>query len=299
MGSLGCLRGGPTTAAVDFPRDRKLGRFADRLHIVRSQNNGQRRSHYKGISEIRFWHVASGRDDFNTGGWRFNQVTRSLKSERKSNSKRPSAYDAPQWLYNEFLWIPPKSEARCEIMCAIVQGFFCLIRIVEIEQCARGAVTIGRGRDGGNIATLVPTRSKTNQFNDGDVEILKTVRNSMRPVNMVGRWLFTPRTSNRGDGSQFRPHLRTRVTSALRLEGAACGLEGSRFRSHSLRIGGGAISDVRRRLRRRDNQTLGTLPHQSFPTVYLARPLRDVYYRKGYRRCHTTGRFAHGPCMRR
>ena len=55
---------------------------------------------------------------------------------------------------------------------------------------------------------------------------------------MVGKWLVIASGQNVAQGRVFRPNIRTRLTCALRLAGAACGIEGSHFGSHSLRVGG-------------------------------------------------------------
>ena len=54
---------------------------------------------------------------------------------------------------------------------------------------------------------------------------------------MVGKWLLISHENDGATGRLFKPHIRTRVTCALRLAGAACGVEGSHFGPHSMRIG--------------------------------------------------------------
>ena len=176
------------------------------------------------LPAIRFWRVVSGRADFSSGGGSFKQVMKSLRRKRKVNRKRPVTYDMLQWLYRDFWLSGPTSGARCGIMCAVLLGFFFLLRISEIEQCTWDNVTLGEDRDNDDIAALVPPKCKTDQFNDGDAEAWKTLANSLFHVEMVMKWLLMPRNQNNDKGRFPKPHLRTHVTCALRLAVAACGV---------------------------------------------------------------------------
>ena len=57
-------------------------------------------------------------------GGRFKQVLKSLKRKHKVNRKKPFTYDMLLWLYHDFWLSDPTSEARCEIMRAVLLGCF-------------------------------------------------------------------------------------------------------------------------------------------------------------------------------
>ena len=144
---------------MDFSLRRQLGDLLIGFILFEAKAMGNACPSIRGeLSGIQFWHVVSGRADFSDGGGRFKQVMKSLKRKHKIKRKRPVTYEMLHWLYREFWLIDHSSEARFEIMCAILLGFFFLLRISEIEQCTWENSTLGKDRDDDDISTFVLTK---------------------------------------------------------------------------------------------------------------------------------------------
>ena len=100
-----------------------------------------------------------------------------------------------QCLYRDFWLSGPTSATRCEIVCAVLLGFFFLLRISAIEQCTWANITLGKDRGDDDISTWILPKSKTDQFNAGDVKPLKTLKKALCPVSMGGGGGMAPDVS--------------------------------------------------------------------------------------------------------
>lgn len=125
---------------------------------------------------------------------------------------------------------------RCGIMCAIPVGFFFLLGIGELGQLKWNQLRLSQDRDGDAIVHMALAKRKTDQYNEGEIKILNAVNGELRHARMLSRWINHQKSEPMGR-HVFQPHLRSRVACVPRLAGTACGLEGSLFAPHSLRIG--------------------------------------------------------------
>ena len=189
------------------------------------------------ISAIRYWHVISGYPDFSVGGGRFRHVLKGLRREHKVKRKLPVTFEILDWIYHEY-WQGDASTLRTEVMAAILIGFFFLLRISEVEQLTWGHVTLSTDVEDEQTITVEIAKSKTDQYNDGDVKVLKSMNHHLCPVRMFANWIRVGRGSKEDDKLMFSSTLRGRITSLFRMAGSACNIDGSRMGTHSMRSGG-------------------------------------------------------------
>ena len=152
--------------------------------------------------------------------------------------KLPVNYDMLNWLRTVFYSETDPVSSRCELACAVLMGFLFFLRVSELEKLTWNKVELDADIDGDPTLTIVLVSSKTDQFNEGEKKVLKSLQSPLCPVRMLSQWKTLRDASSNPKAEVFGGHLREKLTAALRLAGMECNVEGSRLGTHSVRSGG-------------------------------------------------------------
>ena len=125
--------------------------------------------------------------------------------------------------------------------CADIVGFLFLLRVSEHEQLCWNEASIIRDDEGDMSARLEIPRSKTDQYNQGHVEILKVADRPLYTARDFSRWLRLDHRLDQGDVPPFLCNVRKTLSTALKLDAAYRNVDHSRISNHSLRSGRAAL----------------------------------------------------------
>ena len=96
-------------------------------------------------------------------------------------------------------------------------------------------------RDGDLVLQHVIPRSKTDQFNQGHEEILKSTKRHLWPAKALLQWKKVHSLLCGSDSPVFPLDIRRALAEQLKLAGTYVGLGHSRIGNHSMRSGGATL----------------------------------------------------------
>ena len=138
------------------------------------------------ISGIRRWHLLEGMPDFALCGGRYRQVLKCVRRNSRVNRQGPVALEILADLSSQQ---HPDDHQSTGIACAAIVGFFYLLRVGELENLRRTDASLSTDQDGGACLQLTLPRSKTDQYSEGHVKVIKGSSHPLCPVRAMGRWM--------------------------------------------------------------------------------------------------------------
>ena len=191
------------------------------------------------ISGVRFWHFLVGMPDFTLGGGRYTQVLKCMRRNSRVQRKKPVTLE--MLTYVDSLR-QPEDHQSIGISCAATVGFFFLLRVSELEKLRWIDVSLFIDQDGDACLRLTLPQSKTDQYNEGHVKVLKGTSHPLCPVRAMAQWAGI-QCEGKTEGEQlvFPQNIRKALAYTLKLSAVFVGDDHHRISNHSLRSGGASL----------------------------------------------------------
>ena len=186
--------------------------------------------------------LRGGNVDFNTQAHREKALIKGLKKREGVIRKQLFNADLKRRMRKELV---DKSAHRSngagpmyfELFTARILGFFCLLRISEIEAHRWDDISVDM-KNGESYLSIRIRKSKTDIFKDGILRPLIDIDSVLRPSKTFQEWKRMEFMSGGEQSIVFWPRLRERVSAITKTDAMANGVYGKRIDTHSLRSGG-------------------------------------------------------------
>ena len=123
-------------------------------------------------------------------------------------------------------------------MCSY-RGFLFLLRVGELGKLRWADVVLSIDQDGDARLRRTLPKSKTDQYNEGRIKVLKGTSHPLFPVRAMGRWIgIQPGGKMEGWALAFSRDARKSLSRASKLAAVSAGEDFARISNHSLRSGG-------------------------------------------------------------